>query len=168
MFNLQKIDLVTSIISQIAVIIAMSSLFVTIFQNRRSNEIAAKDRFLVCTSKYMKIQEIMLSNDKFDELNKNIYGERLIGAGLSSELFQSHELSLAAMMFQLMEDVWVMHDLDKNKSADLYSGWDNLFRDWMTTDEISRYWKTLKFHFSRPFISYVETTYPRVANRVGD
>ena len=160
--NIETLDKVTSIISHFTIIFAMTSLMVQIKQNWLLNRIMSKDRFIACTAKYIKIQELLLLNDNFTYLNFNIYKNR---HGIMNNDSNAHsiakDLALAGMMFQLMEDVWLMHDLDKNRSKELYSGWENLFEDWMNVKEIAEKWPILRFHFSKNFIQYIEGRYSK-------
>ena len=157
--DLNRFDQITSIISHFTIIIAMMSLIFQYLQSRVSNRIASKDRFIACTAKYIKIQEILLSNKDLAPLNAAIYRERLDKTKLSPESALGPEIALAGMMFQLMEDVWLMHDLDINKHDSLYSGWHHLFQDWMSTHAIASKWDVLKLHFGSKFIYYIETNY---------
>ncbi len=157
--TIDEFDKITSIISHFTIIVAMGSLVLQFVQNKRSNRFAYKDRFIACTAKYMKIQEILLSNDKLDHLNISVFESKIPREqGMKSRVF-AKELAISGMIFQLMEDVWLTHDLDRHAHDDLYSGWNHLFKDWMNTPEIVEKWTILKFHFSRKFIDYIERRY---------
>jgi hypothetical protein len=131
---------------------------------------------MACTAKYTKIQEIFLTNRNFGVLHLSIYGDKV--SGVDTTLFEdkrnavekiNDELALSAMLFQLMEDVWLV-DLKrrnswiispkKRKEYDAaYRGWDNLFRDWMETPEIREKWPILKSHYNARFVKDTERQY---------
>jgi hypothetical protein len=157
--NLEIFEQYSSIASNFTVIVAMIGILVNVKQNFTSNKLATKDRFLSCTARYIKIQELLLSNEKLEHINLSIFGTNIPKETPENNNSFGRELALAGMMFQLMEDVWLMHDLDKNKNSDLYSGWNNLFNDWMKTNEIIEKWKIIRSHFSIGFINYVETKF---------
>jgi len=156
-----QIDKITSIISHFAIIVTTIALITQIKQNRRTNKIIFKDRFTASTARYVKIQELLLTKPELSQLNAAIYKGKLPTVAQNKEADTIRELPMCAIMFQTMEDVWLMHDLkdDSEKHSDLFSGWEGLFRDWMTTGEIVEKWKILKHHFSKEFIAYVETKY---------
>jgi hypothetical protein len=157
--DINQIDKITSIVSHFTIIVAMLGLVIQVKQNWVSNKIAANDRFTACTAKYIKIQEILLSNADLDSLNTKIYGNRLQNTQDCKKNILGKETAVAGMMFQLMEDVWLTHDFDKDYDNDLYSGWHNLFKDWMCTEEIAEKWIVLKAHFSKGFIEHVDHMY---------
>lgn len=157
--DLEQFEQITSIISHFTIITAMIGLIVQVKQNQTSNTLATKDRFLSCTARYIKIQELLLSNDKLEHINPSIFEAKIQKQTPENKISYGRELALAGMMFQLMEDVWLMHDLDKNKNSDIYSGWNQLFDDWMSTKEVVGKWQIIKSHFSKGFINYVENKF---------
>ena len=163
MISIDQLEKLTSIVSHFTIIFAMIGLIVQVRQNWFSNKLAQKDRFVSNTSKYYKIQELLLSTSKLSKLNINIYKKELADNTNLSETF-NEELALCGMMFQLMEDVWLMHDFKTKNNSKLYSGWNNLFQDWINTDEIFEKWTILKHHFSHDFIDFVEKGYVRKRN----
>jgi hypothetical protein len=123
---------------------------------RRERLIGERHDFLSCTERYLRIQELMVSTESLNNLNLSIYRiETLAGQDATVDSF-SKELAVCGMMFQLMEDVWFMHDLDRHKNDPLYSGWMHLFKDWMGAEPVSEKWRLLKTHFSEPFIAFTE------------
>lgn len=113
-----------------------------------------KHNFLSCTERYIKIQEMIINTDCLSDLNLSIY-QPAQDKPFDDKVF-SKELALCGMMFQLMEDVWLMHNLEENKGDKLYAGWCTLFTHWMKTKKIAQKWDLLKSHFSKGFIEYVE------------
>ena len=113
-----------------------------------------KYAFLGCTAQYIKIQETIITTDCLRDLNLSIYP--LNQSTPCDDKTLSSELSLCGMMFQLMENVWLIHDFEKNKRDKLHAGWHSLFIDWMKSEKIERNWGFLKHHFSKEFIAYVE------------
>lgn len=113
-----------------------------------------KHNFLSCTERYIKIQEMIINTDCLSDLNLSIY-QPAQDKPFDEKVF-SKELALCGMMFQLMEDVWLMHNLEENKGNKLYAGWCTLFAHWMKTKKIAQKWDLLKSHFSKGFVEYVE------------
>ena len=161
MQELEQIDKITSIISHFAIIITALALVIQIKQNRLTNAIIFKDRFIASTARYVKIQELLLTKNELANLNAAIYKGKLSSVAKNQEANFIMELPVCAIMFQTMEDVWLMHDLKDGggKHRDLFSGWEGLFKDWMATDEVKEKWRILNHHFGREFVAYVETNY---------
>lgn len=78
-----------------------------------------KHNFLSCTERYIKIQEMIINTDCLSDLNLSIY-QPAQDKPFDDKVF-SKELALCGMMFQLMEDVWLMHNLEENKGDKLYA-----------------------------------------------
>ncbi len=164
MFDLYNLDKVTGIVSDLTIIVAMISLIFQLRQNRIQNKLAYKDRFVTCTSRYIKIQEILLSTECLNHINVGIYKNRVATISEGEAISLGKELALCAMIFQLMEDVWTTHDLETDKDSDSYSGWKELFKDWMNTPEIAAHWPVLKHHFGRRFVADIEQKYIKRVN----
>ncbi len=128
----------------------------TFMRARRERLIGEKHDFISCTERYLRIQECLMNSESLNKLNLSIYRVKASAhQGAAGGSF-SKELALCGMMFQLMEDVWLIHDLEKNMDNELYAGWIHLFRDWMNAEPISQKWGLLKTHFSKGFIAFVE------------
>lgn len=113
-----------------------------------------KHSFLSCTARYLKIQELLMTTKGLSELNLSIYLLKQ-DQSIDTQVF-SKELAVCGMMFQLMEDVWLMHNLERHQHDKLYAGWYALFTDWMQTEKIAEKWSLLKSHFSTDFVIYVD------------
>jgi hypothetical protein len=142
------------IISTIAVAISVGALVFQWWQNRKASETAFKTNFLACTSRYTQIQELLLSNDELSGLSESIYAKINVPGDRDTRIFHK-ELALCGMMFQLIEDVCIMHGLDKNSNRKKLSGWDGLFRGWMRSKIIRDNWGELKNHYNENAQAYV-------------
>jgi hypothetical protein len=181
-------------LSDLAIVVAVISLLLQRRQFKKTNKLALKDRFIGSTARYVKIQETLLSNSTLSSLNVDICLTR-VNRTIDSEKhdssetfkkFKEHkdnlksltdhekmtmgkELALCAIMFQLMEDVWTMHDLNKNSwfltqkeeetEAEIFAGWDALFCDWMQTSPITENWEFLKHQYTKKFVEAFEKRY---------
>lgn len=154
---------VTTIVYNATVVALSFGVVVAFIKDRRERALQTRHDFLSCTERYIRIQETIINTASLNDLNLGIYKNRtVIDRGIDVDTF-SKELALCGMMFQLMEDVWLTHDLTKNKNQELYSGWNRLFKDWMETEAVSQKWSLLRHHFSKGFIAHVEREYASVA-----
>jgi hypothetical protein len=149
---------ITSIAYNCTLVMLSFGAVVTYIKDKREKVSQHKHNFMTCTERYLRIQEMILSNDCLTHLNLSIYNT---GRHVDkSDETLSKELALCGMMFQLMEDVWLMHDFDKeNINSGLYSGWYALFCNWMKTKAIVEKWDLLRSHFSENFNNYVDKTF---------
>jgi hypothetical protein len=185
MINLTEIGEITKIIANLGIFVALVGLFLQRHQFKKMNKLAEKDRFIGSTARYVKIQETLLSKDELSSLNVDIClthlnrenncsdngtavntkdknketALRLKQLSPNDKTALGKQLALCAIMFQLMEDVWMMHGVNDKKDEKNFAGWNALFCDWMQTPEILKNWELLKHHFSEGFVTAVETNY---------
>lgn len=148
---------ITTVFYNCTIVLVSFSVFLTWWKYKREELSQNKNNFLSCTARYIAIQEMIINTDCLTDLNLSIYQSDL-SKPFDANLF-SKELALSGMMFQLMEDVWLMHELEKNQEHELYAGWFSLFADWMKSEKIVEKWSLLKKHFSENFVEYVNEKY---------
>jgi hypothetical protein len=66
------------------------------------------------------------------------------------------EFHAVSYMIQVMEDVWVVLDLDKNYDNNDYLGWMNTFKKWGSSKTFIIIWNKLKNNYGLNFIEFVE------------
>jgi hypothetical protein len=157
--TIETLAKITTIVNgTIATLLAL--FYITVFKDRRDRAIQDKHDFLSCTDRYARIQGVIINSKCLNALNLNIYKKKVVTEEIDNDT-ASKELALCGMMFQLMEDVWLMHDFPKikgkkYKDKKFFLGWTRLFKDWMEVDAVSENWGVLKHHFSDDFIAFVD------------
>jgi hypothetical protein len=156
---LDQLVKITGIISNCSIILAMATLVLQLIQNRALNKLTFKQQFIACTERYENIQQILLANDSLNRLNAGFYKDRLPDLPEAQSAIRGKELAMCAMMFQLMEDVWLTHDMGSGKNSDVLSGWYTLFRDWMSNETIAGNWPVFRNYFGKGFVADIERNY---------
>lgn len=160
--NLESVRQITGIISQLAIFVAVLSLFFQFWQSRKAKELSFKNNFITCTARYTKIQELLLANEDLADLSDNIYKKTPL-PDLRDLKSVRKELALCGMMFQLMEDVWMIHDFDKHsnkdENKDTFTGWNKLFTDWMKAEAVWEKWDILSSHYCKRFRDFAIENY---------
>jgi hypothetical protein len=136
----------------VAVVAVITSIFVIWYQYRQDRKL----NFLKCTERFIEIQKLFIDNPDLSKLNISKSNERLND---TEKVTLSKEIALCSMMFQLMEDVWIMHKLGKHKTNKRYSGWNRYFKEWMSSDKVQNYWNELKVYYGDDFIDFVKEKY---------
>ena len=196
---------VTTVLANIAVIIGIGGLVAQWVFNWGTARHLRKEGIIACNSRYYHIQELLFQNRDLDTLSLEMKGlppgfkngkeeyetlnsEQNNGPLEVEDNTIGKELALCAMIFQLMEDVWITHDLEKvfseskpkwhhlrtrwfnrfkkaNRIVQV-SGWMGLFEDWMEVDRIWNRWDDLKRHFRNDFVAFVKRRFPRTNEEV--
>lgn len=157
--------------------IALTALFVSIVWNlvqyRRFLETRKIENclhFVAMTERFHSIEKLFMQYKELSSLAREVYRK----SGYPSETLETtdvtthspqdtlrkHELEfhVCALMIQLMEDVWSVHDLSKDYNNVKMSGWMTLFYDWYNSDIFKKYFEKLKYIYSEQFYDFVNNT----------
>lgn len=144
---------------------------------KQQNTLRMQANFLHCTQRFTELQSLLLTDPELAA-----FGVEISGSGASADFMISgdsstpvgflpkespsqgmkranREIAICSFMFQLMEDVWLTHQPEKqNRSVD-FEGWYHIFHDWFQSWSVRRRWQELKMHYGIEFYRYVDRVY---------
>lgn len=127
-------------------------------------------RFVALTDRFHSIEKLFMQYQELSSLAREVYQKsgypneapKTIIVPAPSDSLRKHELEFhaCALMIQLMEDVWCVHNLSnkKNYNDPKMSGWMTLFYDWYNSNIFKKYFENLKYIYSKQFYDFVEYT----------
>jgi GNAT superfamily N-acetyltransferase len=118
-----------------------------------------QETFLEMTQRFVSLQIDLLANGP-PHLRAEIFSEITELSGKPSKLPDAdEEMAIFAFLLrvtQLMEDVWVSHDLDQYWSHPLNEGWMAYFNRWASTASFRRWWPVLAPIYSLRFREFAK------------
>jgi GNAT superfamily N-acetyltransferase len=118
-----------------------------------------QETFLEMTQRFVTLQIDLLANGP-PQLRAEIFNEITELSGKKSKLPNVDEemaiFSFLLRVTQLMEDVWVSHDLDQYWSHPLNEGWMAYFNRWASTGSFRRWWPVLAPIYSLRFREFAK------------
>ena len=134
-----------------------------LFRDARSHWPPAPPRqqesFLEMTARFVSLQIDLLANGP-PHLRAEIFSEITEISGKEPELPDADEemaiFSFLLRVTQLMEDVWVSHDLNQYWSHPLNEGWMAYFNRWASTASFRRWWPVLAPIYSLGFREFAK------------
>ncbi|MFY0630549.1 MAG: hypothetical protein JXR05_09220 [Flavobacteriaceae bacterium] len=150
---------ISQIIANVIVIFGILSLIFEYRHKKKQVIINDKEKFLFGTEKYIELQKSILESDYLHELNLSFYfdGNEFPEKDISLRKKKSSEIAFSGIIFQLIEDIYLLHDLEKEYDSNKAKGWMSLFRMWMSSSVILEKWNFMKKHFTPELIVFVET-----------
>lgn len=155
---IRSIEIVTSS----AIIIGIVGLMYQIKQFKINAEQRKKHDFVLLTARYGEIQKLFLEEEGLSDLKDEILkrGRGKVDKEVNFEdMYQAasgKEITICSIMFQLMEDVYILEGLDVDEEREHLAGWNRLFRDWIGSDRVWAIWLRLSGHFGNGFNGYVK------------
>lgn len=153
------------IVTDLAIILSIIGIIYQLRQYNINAELRKKHDFITLTARYTEIQKLFLSHQDLsvlhDEILKRNNGNRDKKVNYE-DLYRevsTKEISICSIMFQLMEDVYIVEELkvgEKNKNREELAGWERLFQDWISCDRVWAIWKKSSRYFSGGFNEYLE------------
>ena len=118
-----------------------------------------QETFLEMTQRFVSLQIDLLANGP-PYLRAEIFSEITELSGEKSKLPDTDQemaiFNFLLRVTQLMEDVWVSHDLDQYWSHPLNEGWMAYFNRWASTDSFRRWWPVLAPIYSLRFREFAK------------
>jgi GNAT superfamily N-acetyltransferase len=118
-----------------------------------------QETFLEMTQRFVSLQIDLLANGP-SYLRAEIFSEITELSGKTSKRPDADEemaiFSFLLRVTQLMEDVWVSHDLDQYWSHPLNEGWMAYFNRWASTGSFRRWWPVLAPIYSLRFREFAK------------
>jgi hypothetical protein len=158
------------IVTNLAIIISIIGVIYQFRQYNINAEQRRKHDFISLTAKYTEIQKLFLSHQDLSVLQDEILKRNIgnLDKGVNYEdmygAASTKEISICSIMFQLMEDVYIVEELEVDEKREDLVGWNRLFRDWIFSNRVWAIWLKLSHHFGQGFNDYVKACRNELSN----
>jgi len=146
----------SSIVANLGLIMAMVGLMLHFREYNQTLRNREKAHFVDMTARFADIQRIFIENNNLEHLFAEIYrADKDQATRECSVTLSDAELAVCSIMFQLMEDVWTIHELTPDNCPDSYSGWMKLFAGWLRSNRVEVAWNRLNAIYGNGFRTFV-------------
>jgi hypothetical protein len=107
------------------------------------------------TKEFLELQKHLASDKELRRFSLELYPDLDKGRPQASDTDRRvAERHTVSQMLQIMENTWVILDLDQNYKHPLYGGWMSLFRAWAKTKVFRENWKVLRQEYNERFVRF--------------
>jgi hypothetical protein len=155
---LNQASIIIEITANIAVLIAFLGLIIDyVFRYEQRKARLAID-FVTITSRFVDLEKLFIEHEELSTLYCEIFNKRGYPKYVtpSKSIRQEQlEFHVCAIMMQLMEDVWTVHDLSRRYKDAEMQGWIRLFNDWTQSNTFKHIWDKMQYVYGEHFRYFI-------------